>query len=130
MINLKDAHNALWLKYHKKIDIKIVGDEFYSYIELNQIFIPEKTKHKQTEWSLFAFLHEIGHITTNKVEMRRYEKEYLATQWALEETKKMDFKVPKWIIDEYQKYIYEWRETSIKRGDKNVVSKKQLVLKY
>ena len=128
---LRDLHNNLYLKYRDTISIEFSNKEsdgFYSYIISKRVIIPSSVKTNQTEWSLFAFLHEIGHIITNTPAMKRCTQEYLATQWAINEAKGIGFKVPKSYIDTYQKYIWKWRETSIKHRGKNVPEKEELTL--
>ncbi len=105
-------------------------NDFGSYIIRKEVELPSSIKTHQTEWSLFAFLHEIGHVLTNTPKMKRYEQEYLATQWALQEAKELNFKVPGHFIKIYQDYIWKWRETSLKHHAKNVKTIRELTLKY
>ena len=123
-------HNNVYLKYRNNFTIEFTDktDTFYSYIVSKRIFIPREVATHQTAWSLFAFLHEIGHILTNTPEMKRCLQEYLATQWAIGEAKEIGFKVPASYIKTYQDYIWKWRETSIKCRGKNVPSKEDLTL--
>lgn len=128
---LRNLHNYLYLKYKKEMAItfeELAEDDFGAYIQSRKIVIPNKVKNHQTEWTLFAFLHEIGHIKTNTSDMKRYEQEYLATKWALEEAKKIGFNVPTRFINTYQNYIWGWREKSIKLKGKNICRKEELTL--
>ena len=104
------------------------GCGYYSYIKVKEIVIDPEMFTNPTEWGIFAMLHEIGHVMTNTIQMKRYEQEYLATVWAINEAKKIGFNVPKSYISIYQDYIWKWRETSIKRKAKFVVSKDSLTL--
>ena len=124
-------HNCLYIQYKNEMAIVFEdnqSDEFYSYLLSRKIVLPNYIRSNPTEWSLFAFLHEIGHIMTNTTSMKRYEQEYLATQWAIDKAKEIGFDVPEKYIDTYQKYIWKWRETSIKHKAKNVATKESLVL--
>jgi len=128
---LKYLHNYLYLKYRNQVIIEFEDnkpDDFYSYIISRKVVIPSCTKSHQTEWTLFAFLHEIGHVLTNKPNQKRYLQEYLATQWAIEEAKNIGFDVPNNFIKIYQDYIWKWREKSIKLNGKNIHSKEEVKL--
>ena len=128
---LKFLHSYFYFKYCSEMHIYFIGkddNDFGSYISEKMIVIPKSVDENPTEWSLFAFLHEIGHIKTNTIKMKRCEQEYLATKWALEEAKTVNFKVSKEIIKVYQNYIWDWREKGIKRGAKTIPSKKSLCL--
>jgi len=131
---LKKLHNYIYYIYSKRMTIEFQDDadigDFGSYIEKRVVLLPRKIIQNPSEWSLFAFLHEIGHIITNTPKMKRYEQEYLATQWALDEAKRIGFKVKQKNIDIYQEYIFDWRERSIKLKAKSVLPKEALVLKY
>lgn len=83
---------------------------------------------KPTNDDLFDLLHEIGHIITNKYKMKRCIEEFLATKWAIENSSKFNVICSDKRFKEYQKYIYKWRETSIKHKAKNVPSMQQLTL--
>lgn len=124
-------HNHVYLKYSKTIKISFVNknkNDYWSIINKREIGLPIYIKNHPTTWSLFAFLHEIGHIMTNKENMKRCEQEYLATDWAIKEAKIIGFDVPKNYIDTYQKYIFKWRETGLKLGGKNIPNIQHLTL--
>ncbi len=126
-------HNYLYLEYKDKAKIifdNVGEDEFGCCLEQRIIIIPKVIKYKQSDWSLLSFLHEIGHLETNTPNMRRCVKEYLATQWALDKSKKIDFDVSSNYISIYQNYIYEWLDKAIKFGIKNIPSREYLKLKY
>lgn len=126
---LVNLHNYVWLKYHNKMEIVFENEndrDFYALIVSRKVILPKSIKKEQTEWSLFAFLHEIGHILTNRSTMKRYEMEYLATQWALDEAKRIGFQVPREYISTYQRYINSYAK-KIKR---NPPKFENLMLKY
>ena len=120
----------IYLKYSKQMHIH-AGDKdcgFYSYINAKEVVIPPDVFAKPKEWDIFALLHEIGHILTNTNKMKRCTQEYLATQWAIEEAKRIGFPIPKSYINIYQNYIWKWREVSVNMKSKNIPSKKELSL--
>lgn len=94
----------------------------YVYFKYETIFSPK-------EDDLTDLLHEIGHIVTNRDKMKRCVEEYLATQWAIDHAKKYNVRFSKKRINEFQNYIYKWRETGIKHKAKNIPSKEELLLK-
>ena len=127
-------HNLVYVSYKDKANIvfkkNVARDDFYTIIESKTIELPEYIKTHPTEWSLFAFLHEIGHIMTNSTKMKRCVQEYLATQWAINEAKRIGFIIPDSFLKTYQNYILKWRTTGIKCGANNVPSCEELTLKY
>jgi hypothetical protein len=120
----------IYVKYHNQMWIHSgnTGCGFYSYILSREVVVPPEAFQNPDVWDVFALLHEIGHIKTNTVKQKRYYQEYLATQWAIEEAKKIGFKVPKTYLDIYQNYIWKWRETSIKLRGKNILDKEEVRL--
>lgn len=92
------------------------------------IYFRYETICNPSEEDLMDLLHEIGHIITNKPKMKRCTEEYLATQWAIDNAQKFGMKFTNKRIEEFQNYIFKWRETSIKHNAKNVPTKKQLTL--
>jgi hypothetical protein len=79
--------------------------------------------------STFTLFHEIGHIVNNSGNMRRCEREYYATVWALEKFKDYGLVVPEDIVRDYQEYIYRELERGIRRGGSNYPSREELLLK-
>ena len=123
-------HNLIYNKYSPSMIITYENDEdvFWSRIDSKEVALPVDVKAHPTEWSLFAFLHEIGHVLTNTEKMKRCYQDFLATEWALKEAKRIGFDVPKEYIDIYQEYIWKWRSTGIKLKGKNMPSKQSLLL--
>ena len=128
--NYKHWFSALFIEYRlKNISIYLdTNGEYYSYIPEREVHLPKNFRDNITEWGMFAFLHEIGHIMTNTTKMKRYQQEFLATQWAIDTAKELQFKISPETIDIYQQYILKWRETSIKLKAKNVATKRSLLL--
>ncbi len=130
---IKFLRNLVYLKYCSKMTITFKDldeDNFGSYIIRKEIEYPNAAWENPTEWTLLAFLHEIGHVMTNTPNMKRYYQEYLATQWALDEAKEIGFDVPRSYIGVYQRYIYKWLTTSIKHKAKKVHGEEELALQY
>ena len=87
-----------------------------------------KWKQANSVSSTFTLLHEIGHIVNNKSKMRRCEREYYATIWAIAELKKYDIETPQNLIDAYQRYIYMELDRGIRKGGTNYPTREQLKL--
>ena len=104
------------------------GEGFWSRIVSKEVAFDPETVSNPGEWEVFALLHEIGHVKTNTIKQKRCEQEYLATQWALDESKNWGFKVSKNTIKVYQSYIWDWREKGIKMGARTMPSKDELKL--
>ena len=129
---LTRLHNLVYLKYRDRVKIEFIdaeADDFSAYVGSDRITLPACTKNTQSEWTLFAFLHEIGHIITYIPGSKVYEMEYMATQWAISEAALMGFQVPGWILETYQEYIYKHRESAIARHGKNILPKSRVKLK-
>jgi len=130
---LKNLHNYIYAIYFREINIMFDNnkhDDFHSYVNKKEVHLPKSIIANPTEWTLFAFMHEIGHIQTNVSNMKRCMQEYLATQWALDKSKEIGFAVPTIYISTYQNYIWRWRDKSIKANGKNVPTKEELTLSY
>ena len=125
-----ELFNRIYLKYCNQMWIHagIKGDGFYSRIIAKEVAIEPDTFLDPSEWAIFATLHEIGHVLTNTPKMKRCTQEYLATQWALDEARKLGFAVPQQYIDTYQNYIWQWRDRSIRLKGKAVPTKEELRL--
>ena len=104
-------------------------DGFYSRILAREVAVTREACDDPDDYDVFAFLHEVGHVLTNKPYQKRCLQEYLASQWALEEAKNFQFYVSEDIIDLYQRYIWQWRETCIKQRGKDVPTKEELTLR-
>ena len=117
-------------KYCKQMWIRsgIKGNGYCSYIEEKEVVIEPHMFLNPDEWGIFATLHEIGHIMTNTTKMKRCTQEYLATQWAIDEAKRIGFNVPKDYIETYQDYIWNWRDRAIKLKAKVVPTVEELTL--
>lgn len=123
---------SVFSEYKNQIEFYFVKGEdiYYSHIKERQVVMSLINWVTPTEWSAFAFLHEVGHVVTNTTKMKRYEQEFLATQWAIDKAKEFGFKVSKSTQNTYQNYIWDWRDRSIKLKGKNVASRNSLKLNW
>lgn len=89
-----------------------------------------KWKQVNSAESTFHLFHEIGHIETTKVTMRRCEMEYFATVWAIDRMKEYNLtgKISTKLKDLYQRYIFNELDRGIRRGGKNYPTRQVLTL--
>ena len=130
---LRKLHNLVWINYHNQMEIvfeDVEEDDFGSYLISRRVSLPKIIIAHPTEWSLFAFLHEVGHIMTNTTKMKRCEQEFLATQWALKEAKRIGFHVPEAYVRVYQQYIWNWHEAGRRLKGRSMKTTEELTLKY
>lgn len=105
-------------------------DRAYSYVLNREIVLPNKVFTNPSEWDILVFLHEIGHVKTNKADMRVFAKEYYATKWASIAARQIGLKVkPEWQVT-FQEYIWDKRLECINKKGKNVPSKEALLIKW
>ena len=129
--SISEIQNEILNKYKNVIDFRVSNDQIACcYIKEKIVYIYQKNWLNPTNEALFDLLHEIGHILTNTSKMKRCEQEFYATQWAIEELRKYNIKLNKKRKDEFQQYIWKWRETGIKLKGKNMPEKEQLILKW
>ena len=86
------------IRYHCNLSTKTIYVDYmiFSYDEINKDVAIE-------------FLHEIGHLRTNKIGMFRWKEEYLATEWAFKRWKQYGLEVPEWMKKEYNTYINRFK---------------------
>ena len=98
--------------------------------DLKNIYFRYEVYMNPTDRDLFDLLHEIGHIQTNNTSMKRCEEEFYATQWAINHADKYNIKISEQTLNDFQDYIWMWREVGIKHRAKHMPSKQQLTLIY
>ena len=91
-----------------------------------------KWKQANSIVSTLDLFHEIGHIENNNGKMRRCEKEFFATVWAIERMKEygISAKIPDRQKNRYQNYIYNELDRGICRGGKSYPAKEELTLEW
>lgn len=127
----KTIQSKVYDQYKNEINFRFTNEDVpYCHVPEKIIYLKLTAFLHPTKESVFDMLHEIGHIMTNKPKMKRYEEEYHATVWAIKEAKKYNLKVTKKRRQEYQNYIWNWRDSSIKRKGKNILSKEEVTLEW
>ena len=106
--NYKKIRDNLIKKYSTKYVIYTDCQDDNSWCNLwrQEINFREEEYDDPSNLTIFILLHEIGHLETNTLFMPQCEKEFLATQWAIKEMKKLKFVPPVWVQKEYQKDIW------------------------
>ena len=64
-------------------------DGFYSRILAREVAVTREACDDPDDYDVFAFLHEVGHVLTNKPYQKRCLQEYLASQWALDDNNRL-----------------------------------------
>ena len=78
--------------------------------------------HKVTQRSvLLTGLHEIGYIVANTPDMKRWQREKTATQWAYERMKELGINVPRQARQDYRDYVGR-----MKQWGKNIAAGRKL----
>lgn len=128
-----ELFKMIYTKYRRKMWIHSGAEpgEYYSLIESRQVVIPGKAFIEPRDWDIFALLHEIGHVLTNKKRMKRCQMEYEATVWAIKEAHRIGFDIPPAYRKTYQDYIWSWLDAGIKvRGSKGMPTRESLTLHW
>ena len=121
----------LYEKYKNEIEFRFTSGEVpYSHVPEKIIYLKLKAFFEPTISSVFDMMHEIGHIKTNVSGMKRCEEEFYATVWAINESKKYKLNLSQKRKDEYQNYIWYWRDRGIKARAKIIPTKEELTLKW
>lgn len=94
--------------------------------ETKSIFIGTDISSQYSNDSVFTLLHEIGHIFKDN-DIRLCIREYLATVWAINESKNFDLMITDTEKTEWQEYIYICRNKDINNG-LSVPEKNKLIL--
>lgn len=94
--------------------------------ETKSIFIGTDISSTYSNDSVFTLLHEIGHIFKDN-DIRLCIREYLATVWAINESKNFDLMITDTEKTEWQEYIYICRNKDIDNG-LSVPEKNKLIL--
>lgn len=130
-INYKVLLTQIWIQYSQNYNFILDNcTTAYCYLPEKEIHFPLNEFKNPNSRSLFDFLHEIGHLETNKKGMKRCEEEFYATQWAIKQMKKYNFDINSRDKEIFQDYIWNWIETGIKLKGKNMPTKKQLTLQW
>jgi len=115
---------------YSKYSFRVCNETTFCLLKEKEIYYNITSMFRNNNVDLFDLLHEIGHLETNTEDMKRYEQEFLATQWAIKHMNKYGIKVSKQRRKQWQDYIDQWRETSLKLKGKNVWSKEKCKLNW
>lgn len=83
-----------------------------------------------TNRDLFDLLHEFGHLETFKCKHRKFEREYFATQWALDHADEYGVEITARILNIFQEYIMGFYDKAKKRKVKNLPDVSEVRLEY
>ena len=106
-------------KYKKKMMILFYDGDSMCYRDNRIIFLSNRIKENPIDDNIFEMLHEIGHILNNNDTMKKCEREYYATVWAIKESKKYKLNISNGCKRLYQNYIngYTKNRKTISKAD-------------
>lgn len=88
-------------------------NKFWAMEKCNRIGIPTTALDSSTPENVFRLLHEIGHCETYKQGQFKAQREYLATQWAIDKCKELNIE-PHKEHDLWQNYIFSFTKAKDK----------------
>lgn len=89
--------------------------DFYAIQQWGRIGVPEELLYSSENQYVFALLHEIGHCKTYNPKQHRVQREFLATQWAIERSKKYGIN----LCNRHKKMWQDYIDSFTKTKDKN-----------
>lgn len=90
------------------------GMGFYSRPLMDRVIVPYDLVDSEECFDLFSLLHEIGHCETYSREQNKPTREFLATQWAIMNSKKWHVKLSNSEKTTWQDYIYSFTKAKDK----------------
>ena len=79
----------------------------YCYIGINIVYVYEDMLSANDD-DLFDVLHELGHLFTSTEDMTQYQRELLATKWAIKQCSKYNIVVSTERQTEWADYLDSW----------------------
>ena len=114
-MNNKQIFDSIILHYEKKYSFYPTIDiQSFAIPEFNIIVLDVKRWQKPNHFFIFTLLHEIGHCETFKKNQKQVTREYLASQWAINEFNKLGLNLKKKDRDAWQDYIYSFTKAKNK----------------
>lgn len=102
-------------EYNRYMYIKTKNeDEFWAMGGLGRIGIPESAINSSHPLDIFRLLHEIGHCETYQLKHTKATREFEATQWAINHSKKYNVNISKQNKTIFQDYIYSFSKAKNK----------------
>lgn len=134
-IERTELFNDICSKYRSEMNIhsgdcKKDKDIPYSIVFCKEIVMSKKAFSHPSAWDIMCLLHEIGHIKTNNIFMPVCEKEYLATQWSVDEAKKIGFPIEDIWKDCFQNYIWNYYDEENETTNALNMTKNDLVIRW
>lgn len=125
-MNYKEIQNQIIKKYKMTInEHSTCRSRMHVHVKKRIIC---KWKQVSSSKATFELLHEIGHCENNNSKMRRCEKEFYATKWALDKCKELGIDVSNKLLDSYQKYVYRELDRGLRRGGIGYPSREEMTL--
>ena len=107
--------NSIIQQYNKKYMIILLPNKSPTSLpKYGAIFVDKNKADNPTFFFLFTLLHEIGHCVTYKDNQRDITKEYLATQWAIDNSNKWKIFLDQYEKEIWQEYVYSFTKAKNK----------------
>ena len=100
-----DIINKIINKYNNEALFLFYDGDSLCYRDNRIIFLSNKIIENPIDDNVFEMLHEIGHILNNSDSMKKCEREYYATVWAIKESKRYRLNISDDCKKMYQNYI-------------------------
>lgn len=109
-------------------DIRLCrGCDFYNSHKRGFANRDTRTIHMSAEFAtrstLHGFLHEVGHIVNNTDDMRRYEREKAAEQYARRSLRIYGVRISRKVVQKADAYITRFKEI----GDKIIAARQEVL---
>ena len=126
----KELFNSICSTYKTEMWIHSGDSNPYSIVLYKEVVMPKKAFSRPSAWDIMCLLHEIGHIKTNKECMPTCEKEYLATQWSVNEARIIGFKIEDIWKECFQDYIWNYFDEEKNELTNCSIQKEDLIVSW
>lgn len=115
-MNNKQKVDDIISKYSNKYQFISTPDiQSFALSEQGIIVINLSSWVTPNSFFVFAVLHEIGHCETYKRKQNKITREFLATQWAINNSKQWNVKITNKQKQDWQEYIYSFSKAKDKQ---------------
>ena len=105
MAQYSDKYIYIWTSNQNK---------FYAMEKVRRIGVPRELKDSRKEIDTFRMFHEIGHMETYGPKQTKAQREYNATQWAIDEFNRRGLRLKEEYWELWQNYIYSFTKAKDK----------------
>ena len=114
-MSYKKSLDKIIVKYRNKYMFIPTTDKQSCAVSNNGVIILNVDEWKSPDaFFVFTVLHEIGHCETYQKGQYKVKREYLATQWAIDNSKEWNVKLKSSEQKRWQEYIYSFSKAKDK----------------